>query len=111
MQTVESSSWSQCPQKFGTPHRESAKFADDLSIQDETLNTENSLILSGEMVLLKIARANIKNANNGNRQNVRMLLDSDSQRTYITEDLARILNLKMRNRDQNYACNFWLRRT
>ena len=84
-----------CPQKFGTPHSESAKLADELSIQDETLNTENSLISSGEMVLMQTARANIKNANNGNRQNVRMILDSGSQWTYITEVLARKLTLKM----------------
>ena len=89
-----------CPQKLGTPHRESAKLAEELFIQDETLYTDNSLISSGEMVLMQTARANIKNANNGNRQNVRMLLDSGSQRTHITEDLARKLNLKMGNRDE-----------
>ena len=42
--------------------------------------------------------ADIRNPENGHRQNVRMLLDSGSQRTYITESLARRSNLKMGNR-------------
>ena len=58
-----------CPQEFGSPLREFAKLAEELSIQDETLNTENSLIASGELVLMQTARANIENANNGYRQN------------------------------------------
>ena len=89
-----------CPQKFGTPHRESAKLAEEMPMQsDDKINTENSLISSGEMVLMQTAMADIRNPDNGHRQNVRMLLDSGSQRTYITESLARRLNLKMGNRD------------
>ena len=42
-----------CPQKFGTSHRESAKLAEEMPMQsDETINIENSLISSGEMVLM-----------------------------------------------------------
>ena len=56
------------PQKFGTPHRESAKLADERPVHsDEAINTENSLISSGEMVLMQIAMADIKNADNGYR--------------------------------------------
>lgn len=95
-----------CPQKFGTPHRESTNLADEMSLQNETINTENSLISSGEMVLMQTARADIKNSDNGYRQNVRMLLDSGSQRTYITESLARKLNLKLGNRDEIMLVTF-----
>ena len=35
-----------CPQKFGTTHRESAKLADEIPIEDRLINTENSLISS-----------------------------------------------------------------
>ena len=53
-----------CPQKFGTlTHRESAKLADEMPTEDGLVNTENSLISSGEMVLMQTARANIKNTN------------------------------------------------
>ena len=96
-----------CPQKFGTPHRESAKLADEMPVQpDESVNTENSLISSGEMVLMQTALANIKNPDNGYKQNVRILLDSGSQRTYITETLARRLNLKMGDRDDIMLVTF-----
>ena len=96
-----------CPQKFGTPHRESAKLAEEMPMQsDETVNTENSLISSGEMVLMQTTMADIRNPDNGHRQNVRMLLDSGSQRTYITESLARRLNLKMGNRDDIMLVTF-----
>ena len=50
--------------------------------------------------------ADIRNPDNGHRQNVRMLLDSGSQRTYITESLARRLNLKMGNRDDIMLVTF-----
>ena len=36
----------------------------------------------------------------------RMLLDSGSQRTYITEDFARNLNFKMGNRDEIMLVTF-----
>ena len=48
------------------------------------LNIENSMISSGEMVLMQTARVDINNPDNGFKQNTRMLLDSGSQRTYIT---------------------------
>ena len=50
--------------------------------EDGLVNTENSLISSGEMVLMQTARANIKYTTNGFRHNVRLLLDSGSQRLH-----------------------------
>ena len=86
-----------CPQKFGTTAKEQANLAEEIEseAEDEELNTENSLISPGEMVLMQTARADINNPNNVLKQNVRMLLDSGSQRTYIKESLAKKMNLKM----------------
>ena len=96
-----------CPQKFGTlTHRESAKLADEMPTEDGLVNTENSLISSGEMVLMQTARANIKNTTDGFRQNIRLLLDAGSQRTYITESLAKKLSLKMGNTDEIMLVTF-----
>ena len=42
---------SRCPQKFDTTHRESAKLADEIPIENGLVNTERKSILpSGEMV-------------------------------------------------------------
>ena len=72
-----------CPQRFGTVANEQANLAEEIEPEeiepeDEDLNTENSLISSGEMVLMQTARANINNPNNGLKGNVRLLLDSGS---------------------------------
>ena len=44
---------------------------------------------------MQSAKTDIKNPDNGLRQNVRILLDSGSQKTYITESLAKRLNLML----------------
>ena len=95
-----------CPQKFSTVHREQANLAEETELQDEELNTENSLISSGEMVLMQTARADINNPNNGLKQNVRILLDSGSQRTYVTESLAKKLDLKIGKREEIMLVTF-----
>ena len=95
-----------CPQKFSTLHREQANLSEETELQDDELNTENSLISSGEMVLMQTARADINNPNNGLKQNVRMLLDSGSQRTYITESLAKKMDLKLGKREEIMLVTF-----
>ena len=75
-----------CPQKLGTTANEQANLAEEIEPEeietdDEDPHTENSLISSGEMVLMQTARANINNQNNGLKENVRLLLNSGSQRT------------------------------
>lgn len=74
--------------------------------EDEELNVENSLISSREMVLRQTARADINNPNNGLKQNVHMLSSSDSQRTYITESLAKKINLKMGKKEEIMLVTF-----
>ena len=51
------------------------------------------------MVLMQTTKADVQNPVNGLRQNARILLDSDSQRTYITESLAKRLNVKSGDKD------------
>ena len=68
-----------CPQQFGTVQNSS--LLEELLEENEVLNTENSLISSGEMVLMQTAKADVQNPVNG--------LDSGSQRTYIMESLAK----------------------
>ena len=77
--------------------RESIQMAEELQEYGAVGGTEaeNVLVSSGEMVLMQTAKTHIRNPINGSRENVRLLLDSGSQRTYITEALARRLNLKM----------------
>ena len=55
---------------------------------------------------MQTARADINNPNNGLKQNVRMLLDSGSQRTYITESLAKKINLKMGKKEEIMLVTF-----
>ena len=62
--------------------------------------TENALISSEEMVLMQTIKGNILHPINGMQENVRMLFDSESQRTYITDNLARKLNLKLGNKSK-----------
>ena len=49
---------------------------------------------------MQTARADINNPDNDFKQNVRRLLDSGSQRTYITESLARKMNLEIGKREE-----------
>ena len=77
-----------------------------MPVQDEVVYTENSLISSGEMVLMQTAKTDIKNPESDIKQETRILLDSGSQRTYITESLAKKLNLKLGDRDEFMLVTF-----
>ena len=94
------------PQQFGTVQRENSSLAEELPEENEVLNTENSLISSGEMVLMQTGKADVQSPVNGLRQNARILLDSGSQRTYITESLAKRLNLKLGDKDEFMLVTF-----
>ena len=111
-----------CPQKFGYLRKESAQLVEELSVQEEVGtskdemvtssnkngiftssntvqenwgSTENVLISSGETVLMQTAKTDLRNPMTSTTQTVRMLLDTGSHRTYITESLAKTLNLMM----------------
>ena len=55
---------------------------------------------------MQTAKADVQNPVNGLRQNARILLDSGSQRTYITESLAKRLNLKLGDKDEFMLVTF-----
>ena len=95
-----------CPKQFEAMHRGTLNHAEELPEHSEVVNTENSLISSGEMVMMQTAKADVKNPDNGIKQNARILLDSGSQRTYITESLAKRLNLKLGDKDELMLVTF-----
>ena len=95
-----------CPKQFGSTHRENSSFAEEMPVQDEVVYTENSLISSGEMVLMQTAKTDIKNPESDIKQETRILPDSGSQRTYITESLAKKLNFKLGHRDEFMLVTF-----
>lgn len=95
-----------CPKQFEAVHRETSSLAEELPQHNDVVNTENSLISSGEMVLMQTAKTDVKNPENGIKQNARILLDSGSQRTYITESLAKRLNLKLGDKDEFMLVTF-----
>ena len=84
-----------CSMRFGNVHNETAHLAEKLvqDYEEDTTDTktevENALISSGEMVLMQTAKANIRNRRKGTQENGRILFDSGSQWTYITESLAK----------------------
>ena len=83
-----------CQQKFGAETREGAHLVQELHADEDSSINENALLSSGEMVQMQTATADISNPHSKQMQNVRMLFDTVSHRTCITESLAKILNLK-----------------
>ena len=59
--------------------------------------TESSLLVSGEQVLMQTALADTVNLATSKKLSTRLLLDCGSQRTYISEDLVHKLQLKPSN--------------
>ncbi|VDI11888.1 Hypothetical predicted protein [Mytilus galloprovincialis] len=56
--------------------------------------TENMLVSSSEMVLMQTAKTDVVNPKNKEKVETRILFDSGSQRTYISQSLASKLKLK-----------------
>ena len=83
--------------KFGVLKNESAHLVEELTESDakDIVETENALISSGEIVLMQTAQVTMENPVDRRQESGRILFDSGSQRTYITESLARKLNLKL----------------
>ena len=64
-----------------------------VSSGDASVQNESVLISSGEIVLMQTAKTEVKNPCTNKSDVVRILLDSGSQRTYVTEKLAEQLHL------------------
>ena len=80
-----------CPKKFkNTMMRESVQIVDEFQNNTcETPESENALLSFKEIVLMPYVK--IRNPKSFQNEEVRVLLDSGSQRTYISEKLANSL--------------------
>ncbi|XP_078343990.1 uncharacterized protein LOC144629631 [Oculina patagonica] len=61
-----------------------------------TITAENTLLASDEHVLMQTATAEVEDLQKSRKETVRLLLDTGSQRTYITEQLAERLQLPIK---------------
>ena len=58
--------------------------------------TENTLLASDEQVLMQTATVEVENLEKSGKQTIRLLLDTGSQRSYVTEQLADKLQLPIK---------------
>jgi len=70
-----------------------------LTITSTTKNTQASLLSTGEQVVMQTALIEAVSPDESRRELVRILLDTGSHRTYITEELTKQLGLKMEGID------------
>ena len=76
-----------CPTKLGESNKEHGDIRKH--------QTENNLIALGENVVMQTALVTVENPDNhALKMETRVLLETESQRTYITKDLADELKLK-----------------
>ena len=75
--------------------KESVHLVEENSQEEESDITENVLLSSGEFVLMQTPKTKVNNPITNSQQTIRLQLDTGSQRTYVTDSLAKSLNLKM----------------
>ena len=98
-----------CPKKFKSSVTSAHLTKEILENRKYSVcSEENVLVSSGEMVLMQTAKTEIKGQRNSKGEIVRILLDSGSQRTYVTEALADKLQLKREKGRGDKASHFWL---
>ena len=69
-------------------------------VKESVYESENVLVSSSEIVLMQTAKCEVKNPLKPISDTVRILLDSGSQRTYVTERLAEQLQLKKEKEEE-----------
>ncbi|XP_073249615.1 uncharacterized protein [Porites lutea] len=74
------------------------KPAETAHVVTETISpvTDNTLLASDEQVLMQTATVEVENLEKSGKQTIRLLLDTGSQRSYITEQLADKLQLPIK---------------
>ena len=94
-----------CPKKY-TSDFSTAHLVDDtiVKVKIGKCAEENVLVSSGETVLMQTAK--IQGHSNSEREHVSILLDSGSQRTYVTENLAEKLMLKREREEEIEVVTF-----
>ncbi|XP_061194310.1 uncharacterized protein LOC133202484 [Saccostrea echinata] len=82
--------------------RKTSHFVEAEIYDSEPVNsvTENSLLSSGSMLLMQTARIDASDLKGRRVESVRILMDSGSQRTYVTEELASRLNLQIKRTEE-----------
>ena len=80
-----------CPKLFANNNDES-KSETELSSIEQTNDGPKSNVAN---VLMQTASAVVRNGEKGSSSTIRLILDSGSQRTYITKELAKELKLKL----------------
>ena len=95
-----------CPEKFALSTVNfttgPSDFASDSVSQDDNsgiTSTTQSLLASGERVLLQTATVLLQTSNGRSSIKARVLLDSASQRTFMTSQLAQRLNLALEDKE------------
>ena len=96
-----------CPRKFNLPTREPTAVITE-SITDPRADecTENMLITSEDKVIMQTAKAKVHNPVRNQTMVTRILLDTGSYRSYITQDLANLLKLKETEKERIYVSTF-----
>ena len=94
-----------CLKRFPLNDTEISNLADEATDLPE-VTQENALLSSGDVVLMQTAKAVIRNPSGNEYDKIRLLMDSGSQRTYITEAYARKLNLKFMSTEEVSVVTF-----
>ena len=90
-----------CPQLFGNGDQSSTASSEERVDPTETLTVsgviddEKTMLTSSNQVLMQTATSIIQNTSDDKSLRVRTILDSGSQRTYVTERLVKDLCLNL----------------
>ena len=92
-----------CPKLFSSEGRSNVPEGHNDS---SSSSTEGAMVTTGNQFLMQTATAKIKNIVENSSLSTRIILDSGSQRTYITERLAKSLQLVLRPPERLTAATF-----
>ena len=96
-----------CPKLFtNTEGRTGTQEVQNISTQSSSDTTEGVIVTCGSQVLMQTAIATIKNTSSNASTSTRLILDSGSQRTYITERLAKDLQLVLHSPEKLTVATF-----
>ncbi|VDI78452.1 Hypothetical predicted protein [Mytilus galloprovincialis] len=99
-----------CLKKFPTNRTEISNLVDEAVESTESVNvsltTEPSFLSSGDIVLMQTAKTVFTNTSDTCNEEIRVLLDSGSQRTYVSETLAKKLRLKVESVEEVSVITF-----
>ena len=92
-----------CPKLFPNNNQEPPSEIQNIS---GAADSETSIITSSNQVLMQTATSTVKSTSGNSSTSIRMLLDSGSQRTYVTEKLANDLKLELNSTEKLTVITF-----